>query len=325
MEFNYNFYVNKYCDLAHLNRNDAYLHWINYGIKEGRMGNTNPINIETNITIMIHLFHENLFTEFLSYIDNVKQIFKFVNIIFTINIHSNFEDNIKKANDSFIVIKVENKGVDIYPFIECIKYIRKNKIKTDFILKLHTKISTNISEDLINWRIDLIDPIVRVDNLFIIQHYFKNISNIGYVGSQKCVVPKNYDLDFPQNLKGLNDLCKQFINLEKEWTDFNAGNIFWINNTVLTEYLTTELIDYLTDKFIYGKPPCNLTNNGIYVEYLCERLFTGIFCYNKTNILVNDYKGTNRGIGKNMETIDNSYFYQPKIFSLYSPKNIITK
>ena len=164
-----------------------------------------------------------------------------------------------------------------------IEYIRKHNIKTDFILKLHTKESSNIIENLKNWRKDLIEPIVNYNNLLIIQNYFKKYKNIGYIASQKCALPKNFDLDFKHNIKGINDLCDKFPHLEKEWTDFNGGNIFWISNDVLNSYLTPELIKYITERiFTGGKLPSNLTDKRIFIEYLCERIFTGIFCYKKT-------------------------------------------
>ena len=281
------------------------------------------MNSETNVTIIIHLFHEYMFNEFLEYINNVKRVFQSVNVIFSINVDSNFNEIIKQEDSNFIVLKLENKGSDVHPFIESVKYIRKNNIKTDFILKLHTKESNNPCEGLLNWKKELIDPIANVKNLNIIQHYFKKVKNIGYVGSQKCVLPKNFDLDFQHNIDGINDLCNKFPHLEKQWTDFIGGNIFWINYQVINECLTDELINYLTSKFLYGKPPNNLENKGVYVEYLCERIFTGIFCYNKTNILVNEFEGTNRGVSHTNETIDNTYFYQPSIFSFHIPKNVV--
>jgi hypothetical protein len=324
LNFDYEYYLNNNIDLRQFNKEEAYSHWINFGIKEGRSANYEKINFETNITIIIHLFHESLFDEFLEYINNVKKVFNLVTVIFTININSNFDQNIKNEDSTFIILKVENKGVDVYPFIESINYIRKNNIKTDFILKMHTKVSSNLTADLINWRKDLIEPITKIENLYIIQHYFKKINNIGYIGSQKCIMPKNYDIDFPQNIQGINELCDKFSHLEKNWTDFNGGNIFWINNEVLNKYLTNELIEYLIENFSFEKPPCNLTNKGIYVEYLCERLFTGIFCYDKTNILVNNFTNTQRSVSKINGKIDHSYFYEPKIFSIYKPKDIIT-
>jgi lipopolysaccharide biosynthesis protein len=278
-----------------------------------------PINKITNVTIILHLFNVNLFSEMQNYINNVKAIFKFVNILITINKeNSYFEMNIKEVFQEAIIIYVENKGVDIYSFIVCISYIRKNNIKTDYILKLHTKESSNDYEQLYEWRKDLIDPITKYNNLLIIQNYFNKINNIGYIASQKCILPKKYDIDFPHNIMGIYELCDKFPHLERNWIDFVAGTIFWINNECLTKYLTDELITYLSDRFIYKKPPCNLRDKGIYVEYLCERLFTGSFCYNSNNILVTDYDITHRGL-----IINDNYFYQPKIFSISIPKNII--
>lgn len=324
MEFDYEFYLATYPDLKHLDPESAYFHWLTRGIDEGRICSTSHVNTETNVTIIIHLFNETLFDEFLRYIKKVKVVFLNVNVIFTINENSKMDNVIYSKDASFLVLKVENKGVDVYPFLECIKYIRKNNIKTDFVLKLHTKNSSNASENFKEWRKDLIDPIVNVNNLYVIQHYFKTIKNIGYIGAQKCIFPKNYDLNFQQNLEGLNELCELFPHLEKNWQDFNGGNIFWISNQTLTEYLTDDLIEHLVPRFCHGKPPCNSLNEGIFVEYLCERLFTGIFCYKKTNILVNEFTGTVNGIGKTKGEVDNSYFYQPSVFSVYKPEDIIT-
>lgn len=279
-----------------------------------------------HITIILHLFNIDLFDEMLLYINNVKYIFSNVNIIISVNINADKEiiKKISKLLPKSIIIKVENKGVDVFPFITSIKYLREKNIKTDFILKLNTKESTNNAEDLNNWRKELIDPITNRNNLLILQNYFNKIDNIGYVSSQKCILPKSYDLDFTSNIKGINKLIKKFPHLEKDWTDFNGGNIFWISNKVIEQYLTNDLINYLLPKFIEGKPTCNLTDKGIYVEYLCERLFTGVFCYDKSNIAINEYSGTKRAVLFNkMGNIENKkFFYQPKVFSINRPKYI---
>jgi hypothetical protein len=313
--YEYEEYLENNLDLGHLNKEEAHKHWLEFGIKEGRIARTNYFNTTTNIVIIIHLFNTNLFDEFINYINNVKSIFSNVAVIFTIPKNSNFEINIKSINTEFIILKVENKGTDNYPFVLSIQFLRKNKIKCDFILKLHTKLSSNDKEDLLNWRKELIEPITNKSNLTCLQHYFKTVENIGYIGAQKCVLPKNYDLDFPSNIEGLNQLIYRFPYLPKDWSDFNGGNIFWINNKVLDNYLKDDLIEFIIKNVSFGKPPCNLTNKGIYIEYLCERLFTGVLCYDSINILVSDYKGTERGIS-------NNYFYQPKIFTFYEPKEI---
>lgn len=325
--FPYKDYINDYPDLRHFNKEEAYNHWIIFGIKEGRkikayIDNSAPtiintiINSTTHIVIIIHLFQTELLNEFINYINNVKQVFTNVIVIFTLSIDNNIESTIKNINKDYIILKFENKGVDIYPFIKSIQYLRKNNIKTDFILKLHTKMTTNNTEDLLNWRKELIEPLTNVKNLISLQHYFITMDDLGFVGAQKCILPKNFDLDFPSNIEGLIQLINKFSYLPKDWTDFNGGNMFWINNKILDNYLKDDLIQHIISNVCYGKPPCNLLDNGIYIEYLCERLFTGIFCFETTNILVTEYNGTERGNS-------NSYFYQPKVFSFYKPKEII--
>jgi hypothetical protein len=321
--FDYTFYLETYADLRHLNKTDAYNHFVNHGMNEGRICTKPIINNETNITIIIHLFHTNQFEKMSSYIYNVKDVFSKVTIIFTISEHSTFEPTILKDFPDAIIIKVENKGVDVYPLLLSIRHLRTHNIDTDFILKLHTKASSNPTGGCGDWKDDLIDPLIDYNKLIVIQHYFKKMDNLGYIASQKCIFPKNYDLDFPSNIEGLNQLIKKFPHLEKDWTDFNGGGIYWISNKVITKYLTEELIDYIIDNLVSGKPPCNLIP-GIYVEYLCERLFTGVFCYNTQNILVNAYNGTQRGISKTNQKINHEYFYQPQVFSISIPKNIIT-
>lgn len=317
--FDYDFYLDLYPDLRHFNKEEAYNHYLTFGIKEGRKAFKIMENNETNVTIIVHLFFENLIDEILDYIKDISDVFSKVNFIFTINIDSNFDKYLKSINPLFIILKVENKGVDIEPFLRSILYLRENNIDTDFILKIHTKVSNNIEENNFNWRRDLIRPITKYNNLLVISNYFKKYKNIGFIGAQSCIVPKMFDVDFPQNIQDINELCQQFNHLEKDWTDFIGGTMFWISNSVLIQYLTTELIDYLISKFSYNKPPCNLTDSGIYVEYLCERLFTGVFCYDKLNILVNDYDISKSGLN----LINNKIYYQPKIFTTYIPKNII--
>jgi len=323
MDFDYAFYLDKYPDLRHFTKWQAYHHWIKFGKKEGRICKKElNINNTTNITIIIHLFYEELFAEFVEYIKSVRSVFMNVNTIFSINLESNLEAKIKDLDSKFVVLKVENKGVDVYPFIESLRYMRKN-FTTDFVLKLHTKISNNMSENGKSWRKQLIEPITNYHNLIVLQHYFKNIKNIGYVGSQSCILPKNFDLDFPQNIRGLERLLSMFPHLPKDWTEFVGGNMFWISNDALN-ILGDDMFEYIEQNVITGKPPNNLTDSGIYIEYLCERLFTGILCYEKTNILINDFSTHPRSISMTGEKIDHSYFYNPKVFSMHQPKYTIT-
>ena len=102
------------------------------------------MNTTTNITIIVHLFNENLFNEMLSYINVVKRVFSKVTVIITVkeNIDNHKKTYILKSIPGCILFKVENKGVDVYPFLLSVRFLREKKIKSDFILKLHTKESS---------------------------------------------------------------------------------------------------------------------------------------------------------------------------------------
>lgn len=321
MNFDYKYYLDTYPDLRHLNKLQALQHYNIYGIKEGRKCNNIIINNETNITIIIHLFHSELLDEFIGYIKNIKAVFSKVNVIFTVKLNTNDNEKIKAIDSSFVIIPVENKGVDIYAFIIALEYMRQNFV-TDFVLKIHTKMSDIPAENMSDWRKQLIHPITDYNNLLILQHYFKNLKNIGYVAAQSCIFPKKYDSDFPQNIKGVNDLCDKFLHLQKEWTDFVAGNMFWISNETLNQ-INDDMCVYIKKNVVYGKPVNNLHNSNICIEYICERLFTGVLCYDKTNILINEYKNTRQSIPIKNGVYDNTYFYSPKVFSMYQPKNVI--
>ena len=319
MDFNYKLYLENYADLRHYNEAGALWHWQTYGMKEGRtFQKKNYANDITNVTIIIHLFHEELLDEFITYIKNVKDVFKNVNVIFTIQQNSNIDQKIKSIDIQFVTIPVENKGVDIYPFLVSVKYMRTHFV-TDFILKLHTKISSCVCHGLIEWRKDLIEPIVSYNNLLILQHYLKKNKNIGYVGSQKCILPKNSDMDKFHNIEGINNFCKQFSHLENNWTDFVAGTMFWISNDTLDQ-INDEMIDYISNNVCNGKPPSNIDSREIYIEYVCERLFTGVLCYNKTNILINNFSITPESGSLINITLDNLDLYSPRVFSMHHPK-----
>lgn len=325
--FDPGFYVDSYHDLKikHLNPRQSLNHYLSHGSKEGRVGYKQILNKTTNITIFIHLFHLQMLPTMTYHVNNVKSVFKNVNVIFTVKqgITNEIQKEIESRNPGCHIIKVINKGTDNYPFFVCVKFIRANNIKTDYVLKLHSKISNKSEEGVGDWAKELMIPLTNYWNLAVLQNYFAKMDNIGYVSAQSMVLPKNYDLDFPQNIQGVNNLIKKFPHLERDWTDFNGGNMFWISNQVLNQYCTDELMDYLIPTFGEGKPPCNLTDKGIYPEYVCERLFTGVFCFDKKNIFINTYPQTVRGVSSHNGVIDNKYFYQPKIFSISIPKTLI--
>jgi len=207
---------------------------------------------------------------------------------------------------------IENKGVDVYSFLKQIQYVRENNISLDYILKIHTK--TSIQHNFSEWRRQLIEPITNEENLKYIHHIFLK-KEIGYIAAQSCIFPKKFDLPFKSNYYGILNISKRFKYISDNYMDFIAGNMFWINYKIIEKNLTNEIIDYLMKDLSYEKPPSNF-NSEVYPEYVFERLITGCFCFDYTNILVSRNKITG---------IDDVYLglHAPATFTFHRPKEIM--
>jgi hypothetical protein len=239
---------------------------------------------QVKILMSIHLYHEDFFNDFSEYIDRVVAVFPDCKLFFTIKEGSKFIDTILKRYNNAIVIDIENKGGDFNSFLETVKYIRRNNLDIDYLIKIHTKKSDP------TWLRELIEPIVDPSNLINLKKYLTK-NNVGYIAAQKHILPKEYDYDFPQNIEMTQRILDKFDYLkDKTWIDFHGGGTFWMNNHVLRECLRDDVIEYYQTNFIKGKPPCNLTDKHMFVEYSWERLLTGVFFYDKMNILINENK-----------------------------------
>jgi lipopolysaccharide biosynthesis protein len=268
------------------------------------------------IGIFIHLFHTDLLKEFNEYINKVKNEFGEIFLIFTLQNGIQYrrigETIIKRTYPKCHILYIENKGVDVYSFLKQIQYVREKNITLDYILKIHTKMS--IQDNLHDWRKELIQPITEPKNLKYIHHIMKK-REIGYVASQNCLFPKNFDLVFKKNFQGIYKITQEFPHINENYLDFVAGTMFWINYKIIRENITNELIEYLIKDMSHQKPPSNF-NDGIYPEYVFERLITGPLCFDYTNILINVNKveglcNTNLGL------------HSPNSFTFYRPKEIM--
>lgn len=255
------------------------------------------------VGIFVHLFVLDLFQECVEYIRNVSSVFEDVTVIFTLNDSEPYREfarnMILPTLPGCHILYIENKGVDVYAFFEQVRYMRANAISADFILKLHTKM-TNIEGLFDNWRQDLIVPIVDRDNLprikqLMIESKNKNTSCIiiGHISAKKCMLPRMYDLEFKNNLLGILLLTRIFPNITENYLDFTAGTMFWINREVVDEFMTDEFMVFMEKFFKSVKPKNNLHSDNVQTEYVFERLITGSFCADYTNILIRESNYSN--------------------------------
>jgi lipopolysaccharide biosynthesis protein len=264
------------------------------------------------VGLFVHLYHRTLFQEFCGYIDNVMNEFSDTVLLVTLenNVASKlFTVNLKIKYPQCHVLYIENKGVDIFSLLTQLRYVRANNINLDYILKIHTKVSSNDDEQLMNWRQQAITPITNPTSLKIIKNILAK-TTVGYIAAQDCILPKSYDNDFPLNLVGIREFTDRF-GMPSTYIDFIAGTLFWMNMDILN-HLSEPVIDYIVSHLSEGKPPCNLTSKEIHVEYVLERLLTGPLCFHYTNVLINSNVASERDL-----------VYQPKLWTFHSPSEII--
>lgn len=240
-----------------------------------------------NIIIAFHLFNFSLYNEFYDYINNVFNVFDNTTLI--INLPNNLNNNFKKIilskiNKDFnnpIILFNENKGVDIYSFIQILKYIKENNLNPHFILKLHTKTHTD------NWRKTLIKPLIQYENLLLFKEKLFIKENIGFIGSNKYII-KNDNENFLSNKKGFKFLEKLYKK-DLNYKYFVGGTMFWINYKCLENFLDDfkNMNTYVIKKFINGKP-YSQHSRRICFEYIYERFFSGVLTKNFINYSIND-------------------------------------
>lgn len=95
----------------------------------------NNININKNKNkywTHLHCFDINRFNEF--YLNYINEIEKYFSIIITYHI-----GDIDKINKNYILLKLDNYGMDIGPKFTIVNYLKKNNIPYEYILFLHSK------------------------------------------------------------------------------------------------------------------------------------------------------------------------------------------
>ena len=223
------------------------------------------------------MFNTELYEEMEGYVQQVEKVYPNTMAIFTVPLH------FTPPNKKYIFIPIENKGVDVYGFMMAIEFIRKYKLKTDWILKIHSKISNFVTQAGVNydWRPQLIQPLVHPEFL----PNLKIFNKVGYIGSSIHHLHPSYDDDFPQNKKGIECLITQFPTIPSSSAGFIGGNMFWIHPSVVDQHITPAFIQYCKPLFSPRKPPSNDSKYPI-IEYVIERILPGNMCWGLRYILI---------------------------------------
>ena len=217
------------------------------------------------IAFHLHCHYEHILPEFARYLINIPcyNSYEYTTFItFTKNIS---EDVIKKSFERYHylnlkLLKVDNEGFDIKPFLEILKIILESDY--DLIFKLHTKKNDK-------WRKALFESLLSSHSNFnrIIEHFIFN-EKVLLIGLDKCYVCG--DKFIYGNKDFLNLFLNKFDFKDKhlEGWGFFAGTMFCSR-----VYIYRDLLKYLLRKKNVWQGTQSLVSDGS-IFHALERFFS---------------------------------------------------
>jgi len=194
--------------------------------------------MKKRLAVIVQLYYTDLWDEFKSYLQNITDQFDlYVTITEGVLSMEDFQSKaatIKQAFPNASVIMVQNKGLDIGPFVLTLHSILQQKLEYEYVIKLHTKRSINtMGEGGDQWRQELIHSLLGTP-----QKYYDNLQKfhdpqVGMIGCRKWVI------DHLETNTSTIDYYKHRLGIKKG-RFFVGGTIFWSRFETLIKCLTTQ-------------------------------------------------------------------------------------
>ena len=172
------------------------------------------------IAVSLHLFSLELLSEFVGYLANITKAGYSYDLYISV-LSGADTTRIKKEWPTATIIERENRGFDIASFLASLHYILPKSY--DYILKLHSK-------SHVQWRKDLIDPILATPAR--VRHAIELLQDatIGMIGCEKWLIPISTDWgNNAIHIKGISEAWKVPVIPCK----FIGGTIFWVRHDLL--------------------------------------------------------------------------------------------
>jgi len=224
------------------------------------------------IAIVLHLYYHDLWNEFKNKflsIDNIN------NIDLYITLSDEFPDISSIILHTFPnakIFKLQNKGLDIGPFLFILEYLKSNNIEYDYLIKLHTKKSTHIRHGN-EWRIQLTDSILGNNEIFNDNiKYMESNSTAGMMGNKHYIYTDS-------DIEWILNISKHYGIVDIPQTSFVAGTMFLLRHKILINFFKNiDIIKIYNNMNIgYNKDRC--------IEHAFERIFCFIIYQSGYNII----------------------------------------
>ena len=224
-----------------------------------------------DIAVCIQIGNWTTFLKMESYLKNFEYIN--TNLYLVIIEDACIEKNIEylKINyKNIVIIKTENRGMDIGLFLVGLHYMIENKINHEYLFKFHTKTDDKFRNSCLNSLIGSHNKII--DN---IKALSKN--NVGMVsGNSIYNYHQNKDY-FNNNIYYLEMLSKYLYYQDLNYDNlvFSGGTFFIVKNKFFLEILNTKNIEFIYEKL----------NNNFTIDYNWYACFYNLNINNKKLIL----------------------------------------
>lgn len=207
--------------------------------------------------IILHLFYPEMWEEFKTYFDKLETDFDLM--ISITEDRTYISDTIKESYPNCKIFVLPNKGLDIGPFLQILKYLKENNLEYSHIIKLHSKKSHYNSSGLgERWRNALIKCLIDSSDIF--KRNLSIISNSNY----KMVGCASWLLRTSRNA---HKTVMDILNIKKETSSFIGGTMFICDYKLIFDFFSIEQLEML-----YNMMPNGYVQDHSYAHDM-ERVF----------------------------------------------------
>jgi lipopolysaccharide biosynthesis protein len=214
---------------------------------------------KVDICIILHLYYIDMWDEIVNYLNNINYKFDLYITLTKENDNSNIENiiNNSKLKDNVKGIYIlENRGMDIGPFLYVFNELINNNLEYKYLVKIHTKKGIHENrpfEKGLQWKNDLFNAILsspeRVDYII---NLFNEDENLGIIGTKKWLVDKKH-AGYIYNHEHIKYFIEK-LNIKTKFEDmiFIGGTMFWCDYKILFDFLKKINLLEIINEFEYG-------------------------------------------------------------------------
>jgi hypothetical protein len=200
---------------------------------------------EKEIVVIIHLFYPDMWEEVKKKLVDIPYNYTLI-VSLTEGKHSDKDiRKIKKFKPGVKILTFENKGMDILPFLKCLKHVPAT---TKYLLKIHTKKSHERSTEIgKKWFGNLIDHVLRdkktVDMILQNLEY----SDVGMIGGS-AVPGFEYAgiFDSAKYYEPKIEVVYKYFETSHTEYEWIAGSMFWVRFDIINKF-NDKFIDYFEE------------------------------------------------------------------------------